>query len=202
MRKILLSLAAIFLAAGVSAQMKFVDRGDNVYCRFSPNCQISPIVQTDSYVTTNEAATCVLESRTFPGTTMNTQGQYGYEYRLMVDCNGAPGTNTVTVNSLTLKFPDPIYFSYGFTASNQVWIVGSDVGIVPAGAEQSGNKVTFEFSPPITLGQAGQSTNTCYFGMSSASAPQTGTVILSGSTTGPTNGVEVPFKAELQAQLP
>ena len=46
MRKILLSLTVGLLAAGASAQMKFVDRGVNVYCRFSPNCQVSPTVQT------------------------------------------------------------------------------------------------------------------------------------------------------------
>src|SRR5215472_12507798 len=98
MRKILLSLAAVsvFLAAGASAQsMKFVDRGANVYCRFSPNCQISPTEKTDSYVTTNDEATCILESRSFPGTTMNTQGQYGYEYRLTLNGNET-GSNTVT----------------------------------------------------------------------------------------------------------
>jgi hypothetical protein len=199
MRKILLSLAAVFLAAGASAQMKFVDRGDNVYCRFSPNCQISPVEKTDSYVTTNEEATCILESRSFPGTTMNTQGQYGYEYRITLNGNGT-GSNVVKVSSLTLKFPDPQFFSYGFTASNQVWIVGSDTGLVPSGADQSDKDVTFNFSPPITLTPSGESTNTCLFGMVSYGAPQITTAILTGSTRGANGAVE--FKAELQAQTP
>lgn len=179
--------------------MKFVDRGANIYCRFSQNCQISPVEKTDSYVTTNDEATIILESRSFPGTTMNTQGQYGYEYRLTLNGNET-GSNTVTVSSLTVKFPDPQFFSYGFTASNQVWIVGSDAGIVPSDATQSGKDVTFSFSPPITLTPSGQ-TNTCLFGMVSLSPPQITTAILAGSTKGPTNGV-AEFKAELQAQTP
>lgn len=201
MRKILLSLAAGFLAAGASAQsMKFIDRGANVYCRFTPNCQISPAEQTDSYVTTNGEATCILESRSFPGATPNTQGQYGYEYRITLNSNGT-GTNVVKVTSLTLKFPDPQFFSYSFTSSNQVWIVGSDAGIVPSDASQSGKNVTFNFDPPITLDPSVQSTNTSLFGMVSLDAPQITKAILAGSTKGPTNGV-VEFKAELQAQTP
>jgi hypothetical protein len=200
MRKILLSLAAVFLAASASAQMKFVDRGANVYYRFSLSGQISPVEKTDSYVTTNDEATCILESRSFTGTTPNTQGQYGYEYRITLNGNGT-GSNVVKVSSLTLKFPDPQFFSYGLTSSNQVWIVGSDTGIVPSGADQSDNKVTFDFSPPITLTPSDQGTNTCLFGMVSYSGPQITTAILAGSTKGPTNGV-VDFTAELQAQTP
>jgi hypothetical protein len=201
MRKILFSLAVGLLAASASAQMKFVDRGDNIYCRFSPNCQVSPVTQSGSWVTTNGEATCILESRSFPGTTPNTQGQYGYEYQLTLNSNGAMGSNVVSVSALTLKFGDPIYFSYGFTASNQVWTIASDTEITPSAAAQSGNKVTFYFDPPITLTQNAQSTNTCLFGMVSGSAPQTTTAILYGSTTGSTNGVTV-FQAELQAQTP
>jgi hypothetical protein len=203
MRTILLSLAAGLLAAGASAQsMKFVDRGANVYCRFSPNCQISPVTRTDSWTTTNGAATCVLESRSFPGTTPNTQGQYGYEYQLTLNSNGAMESNVVTVSSLTLNFPDPQYFSYGLTSSNQVWIVGSDTGIVPSDASPSGKDVTFSFSPPIILSSSSQGTNTCSFGMVSSNAPAITTAILTGSTTGPANSVAEPFKAELQAQTP
>jgi hypothetical protein len=200
-RKILLSLAAGLLAVGASAQMKFVDRGDNIYCRFSPNCQVSPITRTDSYLTTNGEATCVLESRSFPGTTMNTQGQYGYEYRLTLNSNGAMGSNLVSVSSLTLQFADPLYFSYGFTASNQVWTVANGTDIVPAGAKQWGKKVTFYFDPPIALTQNAPSTNTCLFGMVSGCAPQVTTAILAGSTADETNGVTA-FQAEMQAQTP
>ncbi|HTQ49955.1 MAG TPA: hypothetical protein VMJ12_04530 [Candidatus Acidoferrales bacterium] len=181
--------------------MKFVDRGDNVYCRFSQNCQVSPMEQTDSYTTTNGAATCVLLSRSFPGTTQNTQGQYGYEYRLTLNSNGGTGSNVVTVSSLTLKFPDPLYFSYGFTASNQVWIISSGTDIVPAGAVESGQKVTFHFDPPITLSQSAQSTNTCLFGMVSDLAPQTGMATLAGAATDETNGMTA-FQAQMQVQVP
>ena len=201
MRKILFSLAIGLLAAGASAQMKFVDRGINIYCRFSPNCQVSPTVQTDSYTTTNGAVTCALVSRSFPGTTMNTQGQFGYEYQLTLNGNNSMSSNVVTVSAMTLKFGDPIYFSYGFTASNQVWTIASGTDIVPTAAEQAGRKVTFYFEPPITVTQAGQSTNTCFFGMQSAGAPQTTTAILYGSVTDATNGVTA-FQAPVQVQTP
>jgi hypothetical protein len=198
MRKILLSLAAVFLAAGASAQMKFVDRGANVYYRFSQDGQISPVEKTDSYVTTNDEATVILESRSFAGSTPNTLGQYGYEYRITLNGNGA-GSNVVKVSSLTLKFPDPQFFSYGFTASNQVWIVGSDSGIVPSDSSQSGKEVTFNFSPPITVTPFDQ-TNTCLFGMVSSNAPQVTMAFVAGSTKGASGAVN--FKAELQAQTP
>lgn len=201
MRKILFSLAVGFLAASASAQMKFVDRGVNIYCRFSPNCQVAPVTQSGSWITTNGEATCILESRSFPGTTPNTQGQYGYEYRLTLNNNNLTGSNMVSVSALTLKFAEPLYFAYGFTASNQVWTIASGTDIVPMAAAQSGKKVTFYFNPPITLTQNDQSTNTCLFGMVSESAPQTTSAILYGSTTDSTNGV-VAFEAPVQAQTP
>ncbi len=87
----------------------------------------------------------------------------------------------VTVSALTLKFAEPLYFAYGFTASNQVWTIASGTDIVPTAASQSGKKVTFFFDPPITLTQNDQSTNTCLFGMVSENAPQTTSAILYGS---------------------
>jgi hypothetical protein len=202
-RTILFSLAAGLLAAGASAQsMKFVDRGANVYYRFSQNGQVSPTVQTDTYTTTNGEATAILESRSFAGTTMNTQGQYGYEYRLTLNSTASTATNVVTVHALTLKFADPLYFSYGFTASNQVWTIAGDTDIVPAGADQSGKNVTFYFDPPITVTtRSTQSTNTCLFGMVSDLAPQSSMAILSGTVKDATNA-PLDFHVQMQAQTP
>jgi hypothetical protein len=110
----------------------------------------------------------------------------------------------VAVSSLTLNFSDPQPFAFGEHASNFVWALTSDgpVGLAPASADTDGKKVTIHFDPPLTLNTSSdQTTNTCYFGMISASAPETTTAMVSGSTQDPVNGT-VSFKTKLQAQTP
>ena len=205
MRKILFSFVAGLLACGASAQsLKISSVGQGIYCRFSANCQVTPTEQSDSFTPTNAPVTFVLSSRSFPGTSMNATGQYGYEYQITLNNNGATDTNVVTVNSLTLKFGEPEPFAFGEHASNYVWTLMSDgpVGLPPSDTDASGDKVTFQFDPPLTLNtQTDQTTNTCYFGMVSAGAPTTTTAILSGSIQTATNGV-LSFKAKLQTQTP
>src|SRR5580700_653269 len=117
-RTMLVSLVAGLLAAGASAQSLQLQSVNypGIYCRFDPSCNISPTEQSDTYSPSNMAATCVLESRSFPGNSMDSQGQYGYEYRLTLNSNGATGTNVMTVDSLTLKFGEPIPFAFGMHA--------------------------------------------------------------------------------------
>jgi hypothetical protein len=205
MRKILVSFAAGLVACGVSAQsLKISPVGTGVYCHFSSSCQVTPASQTASYTTTNGEATCVLTSASFPGTSQNATGQYGYEYEIALNNTGVSTTNVVTVNSLTLDFGDPLPFAYGEHASNQVWVLNSDTsyGPGPSSASVSGKQVTFDFDPPLTLDTStNQTTNTCYFGLSSTGAPEVTTAILSGTIEGSTNG-PVSFKAHLQAQTP
>jgi hypothetical protein len=208
MRTILIALAAGLLAAGASAQsMRFVSAGSGIYCHFNANCTVSPTTQSDTYAFTNVAATCVLESRSFAGDSIGSTGQYGYEYRLTLNNNGAmtTDTNTVTVTSLKLDFGAPSYFAFGGHASNQVWTVnaaGIDTNAAPSSADVAGNTVTFEFDPPLTLdASVAQSVTTCYFGLVSSNAPATTTAILIGSATDPVNGA-VPFQTTLQTQAP
>lgn len=204
-RKILFSLAVGLLAAGASAQsLRFISAGTGIYCHFSDSCNIVPTPLSDSFTPTNVAVTCTLASRSFPGTSQNAQGQYGYEYQISLDSNGATGTNIVTVNSLSLDFGEPVPFAFGEHASNYVWVLtsGGPIGIAPDSATASGKKVTFTFAPPITLNTAtDQTTNTFYFGIASGTPPQVSTAILSGTAQGGTNGV-VAFNAKLQAQAP
>jgi hypothetical protein len=205
MRKILISFAAGLLAAGASAQsLRFISAGTGIYCHFSDSCQVTPTVQSDTVTATNSEVACTLVSRSFAGTSQNAQGQYGYEYQVSLSNNGSTGTNTVTVNSLTLKFGEPQPFAFGEHASNYVWVLtsGGPVGPAPDLASAADNKVTFTFTSPLALDPAAdQSTNTCYFGLVSAGAPEITTAILSGSVAGGTNGVTA-FTAELQAQTP
>jgi hypothetical protein len=205
-RKILMWFAAAFLAANAGAQsLSFLGvNAPGIYCHFDPNCQVSPAEQSDFFTPTNVAAACVLASRSFPGNTLDTKGEYGYEYQITLNNAGATGTNMVTVNSLTLEFGGPEYFSFGEHASNQVWVVtsGGPAGSGPDSADLSDKKVTFHFDPPLTLQTAtDQSTNTYYFGMVSRGAPAVTTAIVSGSAQDDTNA-PVLFKAQLQAQTP
>lgn len=207
MRTRFIFCAALLMAVGVSAQsLQFVNANyPGIYCRFSGNCAVSANQQSDSYTPTNVAATCVLMSRSFPGTSVDTSGRYGYEYQLTINGNGqTTDTNIVTVNSLTLLFGEPDYFSFSERASNQVWVViaGGPNGLAPAGASLDGKKLTVSFSPPLSLNtQTDQTTNTLIFGLMSDGAPEVTTAILSGSAQDPVSG-SVAFKAKLQAQTP
>lgn len=206
MRKILIPLAAGFLAVAAHGQsLKFISVGNGIYCRFDPNCQVTPTVQSDSFTPTNApGVTCVLESRSFPGTTMASTGTYGYEYQVILNNNGLTATNVVTVDSLTLKFGTPDVFAFGGRANNQVWVINpaGPPGFAPASADVTDGKVTLNFSPPLTLSTVtDQSTNTFYLGMMSGSAPQITTAILAGTAQDPIYG-PVAFKAPVRAQTP
>jgi hypothetical protein len=208
MRIYFIFCGALLLAAGVSAQsLQFIGANyPGIYCRFSPSCNITPTVQSDSFTPTNVAATCVLMSRSFPGASSDTSGRYGYEYEVTINNSGGltTDTNIVTVDSLTLKFGDADYFAFAEHASNQVWVVmaGGPVGLGPESASADGKKIHFSFDPPLTLQtQTDQTTNSFVFGMISDGAPEVTTAILTGTTQDPTNGT-VEFTAKLQAQTP
>jgi hypothetical protein len=205
MNKYLTILIAGLLAAGASAQsLRFVSTGSGVYSHFNSGGSVSPAEQSDSATVTNSPVTCILKSRTFPGSSMDSQGTYGYEYQITLNGSGSTDTNIVTVDSLSLVFGNPLPFAYGLHASNFVWVLtsGGPVGVAPSGASVSGQNVTFQFSPPILLdAQTAQSANTVYFGLIGGNAPATTTAILSGSVQVSTNA-SAPFQLMLQAQTP
>ena len=207
MIKILISFASGFLAAGAFAQSLQLQSVNypGIYCRFDPSCNVSPAEQLDTYAPTNMAVTCVLESRSFPGNSMDSQGQYGYEYRLTLNNNGATGTNVMTVNSLTLKFGEPAPFAFGMHASNDVWAVttGGPAGLTPSSADLSGKQVIVHFNPPLTLEtETDQTTNTCYFGMVSYGAPQMTQATVSGALQDADQTNTTSFDIPLNAQTP
>jgi len=206
MQKILISAVVGVLAASASAQTLRMANANypGIYCRFSSNCQISPTEQSDSWAPTNFPVTCVLASRSFPGTSADSNGHYGYEYQLTLNNNGSTDTNVLTVESLTLNFEQPDSFAFGGHASNQVWVVvsGGPAGVAPASADLAGSNVIIHFDPPLTLStDTDQSTNTCYFGMMAGGAPKMTWATLTGSTQDALDGT-VPFKAKVQAQTP
>ena len=205
-RYLLPFMAGVSLAAGLHAQSLnlFNVNGPGIYCRFSPDCHVTATETSSSFTPTNLDATCVLESRSFPGTTPNSAGTYGYEYRVILNNVGARGTNFLTVDSLALNFDSPQYFAFGEHASNQVWVVvsGGSGKIAPGSAISSGTNVVFHFSPPLALATAtSQSVGTCFFGMVSTTGPRTTKALIKGSTQTPPDA-PVPFADELQARTP
>jgi hypothetical protein len=207
MRIVFIFCGALLLAVGVSAQsLQMVNANyPGIYCRFDPNCTVSADEQSDTITTTNGAATCVLMSRSFPGTSLDTQGRYGYEYQVTINGNSQTTyTNILAVDSLSLSFGAPDYFSFSQHASNQVWVVttGGPTGVAPGAASMEGTNVTISFDPPLTLNTlTDQSANTLVFGMMSDGAPHVTTAILEGSTQDPVHG-KLSFKLKLRAQCP
>ena len=208
MVKIMAFFFTAIIAVGASAQslQTLNVNYPGIYCRFSPNCQVTATEQSSSYIPTNVEATCVLESRSFPGASMDTQGRYGYEYQLTISTDGqTTDTNIVTVKSLTLDFGGPPdSFAFGGHASNQVWVVtsGGPAGLAPASADVEDTNVVIAFDPPLTLNmETDQTTNTLYFGMLSGGPPEMTTAILTGWAQDPVKG-KVEFQANVQAQTP
>ena len=208
MVKIMAFFFTAIVAVGASAQsLQLLNVNyPGIYCRFDPNCQVTPSEQSSSFTPTNVDATCVLESRSFLGTTPNTQGRYGYEYQLTITSDGlTTDTNVVTVKSLTLNFGGaPDNFAFGGHASNQVWVVtsGGPAGLAPGSADVEDTNVVIAFDPPLTLNtETDQTTNTLYFGMQSSGPAELTTAILTGWAQDPVKG-KVEFKAEVQAQTP
>jgi hypothetical protein len=203
----LLFIAGISVAAGLHAQsLKLLNVNDpGIYCHFSPDCQVIPVEKSSSFTPTNLAAACVLESRSFAGKSMNTAGTYGYEYRVILNNAGEPGTGILTVDSVALNCDVPLVFPFGGHANNEVWVVatGGPGNIAPGAAVSSGTNVVFQFNPPLVLAtQSGQSTGTYFFGMVSTNGPRITTAVITGSAQTSTDSPPVSFTGELPACTP
>jgi hypothetical protein len=205
-KHLLLFVAWIFAVVGLHAQsLKFLNVSDpGIYCRFSPDCHVVPVGKSSSFMPTNLAVTCALESRSFVGNSTDTTGVYGYEYRVILNNAGAQGDNLLTVDSLTLNFDSPQYFAFGGHASNQVWVVatGGAGSLAPGSASFMDTNVVFQFDPPIVLAtKTNQSTGTYYFGMMSTGRPHITMAVITGSAQASPDA-PVPFEEELPASTP
>lgn len=205
-KHLLLIIAVVFAAAGLQAQsLRLLNVNDpGIYCRFSPDCHVSPVETSSTFTPTNLAAACVLESRSFAGNSMDAAGTYGYEYRVVLNNAGAQGDNFLTVESLTLNFDFPQFFAFGGHASNQVWVVatGGPGSLAPGSASLSGTNVVVHFNPPIILvTNTNQSTGSYYFGMISTGQPRVTTAVVTGLAQALPDA-PVPFEGELPARTP
>ena len=199
-------IAVVFAAAGLQAQslklLNVTDQG--IYCRFSPDCHVSPVETSSTFTPTNLAATVELQSRSFAGNGIDAAGTYGFEYRIVLNNAGAQGDSLLTVDSLTLSFDSPQYFAFGGHASNQVWVVatGGPGGLAPGSASLSGTNVVVKFNPPVILAtKTNQSTGTYYFGMISTGQPRVTTAVVTGSAQASPDA-PIPFEGELPARTP
>ena len=175
-----------------------------IYCRFSPDCKIAPLGTSSSFSPSNLVVTCVLESRSFIGSSMDSHGLYGYEYRLILNNDNASGTNFFAVKSLALNFNGPQPFAFGGHASNQVWVVtgGGPGDVPPSAVNLMETNIVVRFDPPLVLATlTNRSIGTYFFGMASTNAPQLSTAIVEGLTQTPPND-PTPFHAEMRARTP
>jgi hypothetical protein len=207
MKAYLLFAAAMTMVSGAalaqSLQMANVN-DPGIYCRFSPDCKIAPMRTSSSFTPPNLAVTCVLESRSFIGSSMDSQGLYGYEYRLILNNDNESGTNFFAVKSLALNFNCPQSFAFGGHASNQVWIVadGGPGEVAPSAVNFMETNIVVRFDPPLVLATlTNRSIGTYFIGMASTNVPQLSTAIIEGLTQTPPNG-PAPFHAEMQARTP
>jgi len=195
----------IVSGAGMAQPLQMANVNDpGIYCRFSPDCKIAPLHTSSSFTPSNLAVTCVLESRSFVGGSMDSQGLYGYEYRLILNNDNENGTNFLAVKSLALNFNCPQSFAFGGHASNQVWIVadGGPGDVAPSTVNFMETNVMVRFDPPLILATlTNRSIGTYFIGLASTNAPQLSTAIVEGSTQTPPDG-PMPFHAEMQARTP
>jgi hypothetical protein len=206
-KHLLVLIAGISVAAGLRAQSLNLHNvnAPGIYCRFSPDCQVAPVEKSSSFTPTNLAATCVLESRSIAGKSMDAAGTYGYEYRVVLNNAGEQGAGFLTVDSLALKFDVPQHFAFGGHANNEVWVVatGGPGDLAPGSATSSGTNVVFQFNPPLVLAtQTNQSTGTYFFGMISTNSPRITTAVITGSAQSSTDAPPVFFTEELPASTP
>ena len=206
-KHLLLFIAGISVATGLHAQSLNIHNvnAPGIYCRFSPDCQVAPAEKSSSFTPTNLAATCVLQSRSFAGKSMDAVGTYGYEYRVILNNAGAQGAGFLTVDSLSLNFNASQKFAFGGRANNDVWVVatGGPGNIAPGSATSSGTNVVFQFNPPLVLAtQTNQSTGTYFFGMISTNSPRITTAVITGSAQSSTGAPPVSFTEELPASTP
>jgi hypothetical protein len=199
-------VGGMFVAASIHAQsLQLLNTSyPGILCHFSGDCNVTLTSHSSSFDLTNLAVTCVLESRSFPGNSMDAKGAYGYEYRVILNNNGERGTSYLTVDSLTLNFDSLQSFAFGQHASNQVWIVasGGPGSVAPGSVGIVETNVVVQFTPPLVLATlTNKSISTYFFGMASMSRPHITTAIISGSTQTPPDAA-IPFKAEIDARTP
>jgi len=208
MKTLLIFVAAvIFVSAETYAQMQplpIKNVTDGIYCRFSPDCHVAPVTGSSSFTPTNLAVTCVLESRSFAGSGMDSKDTYGYEYRLVLNNDGEKGTNFFTVDSLAINFDNPQTFAFGNHAGNRAWVLTDESTncIAPASLNFSGTNIVVQFVPPLVLATLTNKTvSTCLFGLISTNNPQLTKAIITGSTQTPPDA-PAPFEEEMDARTP
>jgi len=204
--RLFFTVAAVFAAVEIHAQSLQIKNvsAPGIYCHFNPGCGVSPEQTSASFTAPNLMVSCVLQSRSFEGATMNAAGTYGYEYSLTLNNDGERGTNFFTVNSLTLDFDSPQPFAFGNHASNQVWVVtdGGPGTVAPGSVNFSGTNVVIQFDPPLVLATiTNKAVSTYSFGLISTSKPRVTTALLDGSTQSPPDD-SVSFEAEMRARTP
>ncbi len=169
-----------------------------INCVFDTDCKITVSDSTAPITLPAHSGSGFLQSRTFPVGEAGTaaEGLYGYEYR--VDIRNIVGVaNIDCITSLSIPFGPVVPLDYDADGKpEEVFVVtaGGLGTIQPKEARQTGDTVTFNFSPPVCAGASTGNGETSFFiGLTSSQPPQEVTAMLAG-----TSG----YSADLAARAP
>jgi hypothetical protein len=174
MRQLMLfPLAFAFATAAVAGPLDIVTVGaPAINCKFDTDCNITVSDTTANISLPGSSGSGFLQSRTFPPGEPGTAaaGLYAYEYR--IDLRNVAGlTVAPCISQLRLDFGPIALVDYnGDGNTDQVYVVTSGgLGTVaPSSASQTGDQITFNFSPPVCVGSSpGHGDSSFFFGLAS-----------------------------------
>jgi hypothetical protein len=180
----LIATAIVFLSTAALGQeplpgvpLKVVKvAAPGVNCIFSPNCTITVTDSVGQLTLQNldKPNTAWLQSRTFTGMAGTSgAGKIGYEYRLdMTQASGA----LQCVSGVVLNFGPISQLPYANNQPADVYVVTQGgLGTMGIGAAyQSGDIITFNFSPSVCPSEPANAANTTFFfGLASVHPPTT-----------------------------
>ena len=155
----------------------------SVNCVFDADCTVSVTDKVDSLVLNGMIGSGFLQSRTLPVGEPGTVGAglYAYEYRVDLR-NNVGALNIACAVSLDIDFGAVAALDYdGDGNPEHVYVVTSGgLGSVPlASAVQTGDQITFSFSPGVCAGASpGNGESSFFFGLASSTPPGDATAIV------------------------
>lgn len=173
-----LAIAMVCLILLTACTLDTVDvNAPAVNCIFDTDCTIVVSDKTDEFVLDGMAGSGFLQSRTLPVGEPGTPGEglYGYEYR--IDVRDMAGVLHIEcVDSFSIDFGPISSLDYDEDGNlDDVYVVtsGGLGNVAPSSASESGDRITFSFSPGVCPGSApGYGDSSFFFGLASTHAPR------------------------------
>ncbi len=164
----------------------------DINCIFDADCKIVVDDTTDKFTLPGGIGEGFLQSRLWPVGEPGTKGQGLYPYLYRIDAREIKAaTAEACVSTKTIEFGPIVPMDFDGNGSKEdVFVItkGALGSIAPASVEQTGNDLTFTFSPPICPGDS-----SFFFGLASKYPKQDVTAKLKGS---------LGFDVDLRARAP